>query len=163
MTIVDWVNLGSTAFGTTLSVIGLIVAITQIRKARSAAEAAANAAREVEIRLRGLTTLIEISRLTTQSGQLILLLRAGNYAGAAQRGLDLREGVAAARSAAHSATLLEANQWQRLVYDVSTLHDQLEDCVHKQPSEKSARAAMRHASSIHERVSDLHGRAHHLT
>lgn len=112
--------------GIGVSLIGFAFAIWQIRKVKSSAKSAQNAAQDTASKMGGLTVLVDTSELCRYSSIVVELVRARNYAGAAVRAMDLREKMASIRVTPQGVALLAPRSWQLWISCVAELQESLE-------------------------------------
>lgn len=106
----------------------LVIAYDQLRKTLTAARAAEAAARQATDRITKITSLVGVHRLTVQTGELLICVRAIDWGGAAIRSKDLRAGLAAL-SSADETKLVRPAKWAALLDATSRVQGQVAKLV----------------------------------
>jgi hypothetical protein len=115
-----------TAAGAVVTITGVTIAIYQIRKTRAAAEAACQAATDTAKKLRSVGAMIDLTRVYVLSNEAVSLLRANNFPGAALRIADVRARLVQIRESPKGKGLQPPTKWQKLVTELATLQESLE-------------------------------------
>lgn len=151
----DWLSTFG-ALGTLGTLIGLAVAIWQIVRTRSAADAANQAASETKDRITRLSALVDLTRLSSQSNEVLVLLREERVDGAALRLWDLRTSLVQFRHSPQGKLVMKPKQWTEMMANVRQLEEALQD--KNAPSDGKEATVTRHRkamSDIHERLIGL--------
>lgn len=113
--------------GLVVGVAGFGVTIQQIRLAKTAAEAARDAAATAVSSVRRLEAATKMQDIGQRSRELLRLLRGkGNLQGAAQAAFELRDAMAKYRHDTESQLVVHRETWERAVSDARRIHQRLE-------------------------------------
>ena len=151
----DWLT-----FDRLLASVGFAIAIWQIHRTRSAAEAAQRAASSAVAALRRLEAATKMHEIAGRSRELLRLLRSKTLAPAASAAFELRDTVARYRHDAESKRLVADDVWAAAVQDVRAVHERLESLGMTARSSAEDRAALLHeVSRLHTLFAELAARA----
>lgn len=145
-----------TAAGAVVTIIGFAIAIYQIRRTRTAAEAARQAATDTAEKLLSVGAMIDLTRLYSLSNEAVVLLRHQKFAGAALRVGDLRAKVVELRVSPKGRALQAQQEWQMLVTKLKNLQEALERYDGREGCDDALERRMkRDMFSIHDKVNAL--------
>lgn len=151
----DWLT-----FDRVLAVVGFFIAVWQIRKTRSAAEAAKAAATRAVEAIRRLEAATKMHDISSRSRELLRLLRSKAYAHAASAAFELRDTAARYRHDKESKRLVPAEQWSRAILDIQAVHDRLESLAMAGKASAEDREALVHeVSRLHTFFTELAAQA----
>jgi len=114
------------ALGLALSVAGFAIAIWQIIKTRSAAEAARESAHEAVSAIRHLHAVSTLQDIAGRTRNLLELIRAKKLAAAAAAAFELRDAVSRLPNPANLPGAVKSIQWSDVSLEVDALHERLE-------------------------------------
>lgn len=77
--VADWISIATGPAGLVLGVVGIVVAVWQLKKTRSAAEAALRAAKEASAVSVRLSVLVSIARITRSIGMAVAHAKTADY------------------------------------------------------------------------------------
>jgi hypothetical protein len=109
-----------------VSICGFGLAIWQIMKTRTAAEAARESAREAVGSILKLQAISSIQDIAGRTRNLLILIKAQKLPAAASAALDLREAVARYRAPNKRDDDKRPDDWTAISVEVSELHDRIE-------------------------------------
>lgn len=111
--------------GTIATLAGLAAAFWQVTRARSAAEAATEAANQARARMVRMSALVDLTRLRSQSNEVVALLRVQKTENAALRLSDLHESVIQFRSSPQGRDRMSAKKWTEMLTNIRQLEEAL--------------------------------------
>lgn len=135
-------------FDRVLAVVGFAIAIWQIRKTRTAAEAATIAARNDVASVHRLSAATKMHDIVGRSRDLLRLVRSKGVA--APAALELREAVSRYRTDTEAERVITKPHWNQTIQDVKALHDRIESI------EMAGRASTEHRQELIFEISWLH-------
>jgi len=151
----DWLT-----FDRLLATVGFAIALWQIHKTRSAAEAAKVAAGRAVAAVRRLEAATKMHDIAGRSRELLRLLRSKTLAPAASAAFELRDTVARYRHDSESKRLVADDVWASAVQDVRAVHERLESLGMTTRSSPEDRAALLHeVSRLHTVFAEIAARA----
>jgi hypothetical protein len=112
--------------GLALGVSGLGIAIWQLHRTRTAAEAARDAAMQTVSSVRRLEAATKMHEVCSRSRELLRVLRSRSLAPAAQAAFELRDAVARYCLDEHSQSVVRSDAWARAATEVQEVHERLE-------------------------------------
>ena len=115
-----------------LTLFGLWVTWRNARKSKTAAEAARDSATDTTLRIRQISSSVELTKLKAFAHEVITQMRNKQWTAAAMRALDLAEGISGARKAAHNRDLAEEQEWQLMVTKARYAQEVLEKRVRRE-------------------------------
>jgi len=133
-----------------LAIIGFVVAIWQLHKTRSAAEAARKSSAHAITALRRLAAATKMHDIASRSRELLRILRAKTLAPAASAAFELRDAVARYRHDNETRRLIPDDKWTEAVANVRLIHERLESLA------MTAKASTEDRESLLHEVSRLH-------
>lgn len=149
-------SLAITVGGTFLTLLGVVIAVSQIRKTRVAAEAARQAAMDTAARLLKLGAVVDFTRLYSLSNETLVRLHKQDFGGAAIRVADLRAKVVELRASPKGKGVQSAKKWQGLVTELKGLQEVLEEYNSgKDQDGNLARRLKRQMAEIHDKMNAL--------
>jgi hypothetical protein len=123
----DWIS----AIGSFLSLIGVLVALHQIGKVRSAAESAKVASELASSSLQKNMAMIDISSCITVIEEIKVLIRGDRYEASLLRVSDLVGKIIQLKTMPKSDGVTEINKISSLLAQLGVLRDLLENKLHK--------------------------------
>lgn len=123
----DWVS----AAGSVLSLIGVVIAIIQIRKVRTSSDAAKNAALHTSVALQLNMSMIDISGCINLIEEIKTLVRSGRYEAALLRVSDLMGKMIQIKSFPTTPNMASMEGMQSMLAQLGVLRDLLERKIHK--------------------------------
>lgn len=123
----DWVNTGLAGFGVLVAIVGLAIVVWQVRKARSAAEAASQAATEAREAMARYVTAADLGSVRAGLRTLQEQLRAGQFEPALAACQSIREQVAGLRTRrAFQTSQRRLDEHDRVMQGLSEVQESLE-------------------------------------
>ena len=150
--LLDEVNLVCSIIGVFLGGAALWIAIVQIGRARSAAEAARFASEKTLNQVSHLASVVDLRKLCGRANEVLVLIKHENYGGAATRAQDLRVELAAARKSKWGSFVLpDEHAWQQMITHVAQLYEGLFEATRDSPPDKDTRKKwVRRIGKVHE-------------
>jgi len=121
------INLAIGILGVLLGVVALWIALVQLKKIRSAAEAAQTAADDAKARILGITAIVGLVELCGLSRELLTFLQHQSVRAAIVRATDLRAAIARARESYRPLGILAPKEWQGIVANIEAVVDFLQN------------------------------------
>lgn len=131
-------------FDRVLAVVGFGIAIWQIWKTRSAAEAAKVGTDTALNAIRRLESATKMQDIASRSRELLRLLRSTALSPAASAAFELRDSVARYRHDKQSKQVVDEAVWSKAVEDVRLVHERLESLGMTTRSSPTDREALLH-------------------
>jgi hypothetical protein len=147
-------------FDRILAVVGFVIAIWQLRKTRTAAEAAKTSAANAISAIRRLAAATKMHEIASRSRELLRLLRTKTMAPAASAAFELRDSVARYRHDFESRRLISDERWSQAIADVRSVHERLESLAMTGKASTPDREALLHeVSRLHTMFAELAAQA----
>lgn len=142
--------------GIIVSVAGFGLALWQLHRTRTAAEAAHDAAREAVRGVRHVHAVATVQEICGRSRDLLHLTRARNLSAAANAAFELRDALARFRAANPGAEPQPAEEWTHAESRVASVHERLESAAIINRMDAAEREAVIHdIARVHAWLSSL--------
>lgn len=146
--------------GLAIGLLGLLIAIWQLHRTRTAAEAARDAAIQTVSLVRRLEAATQMHDVCSRSRELLRVLHGKSLAAAAHAAFELRDAMARYGHDEHSKPVVKLEAWARAAAEAQEVHERLETAALANRMSADERATLVHVvARLHTEFSSFATRA----